>query len=295
MSSASIYQVCNLSRFLGTRLISPWQNEQAPFLGQKEEHYECANTNYSQKLEKYYVCGDVRLGPQKLPWHLPLLGLVTNYKRFGGLSPGAFLDEFFNKTNGRWLYPVHDGFHLNTSGFPINGTMTLKVGTRVDRFGETTGRQLNVSLQDFLEETPFAVQCHILYPALLTHDLLYAGKFVSAADAPFDQRSLPPESLNIGKNATRNGADHPWNYHLYKVIKEMDVSGGPIAPHFGQPGLGAQFYVGHIGNIQYLIDQKYLEPLKISIINKGMICNQPKGKSLATNPFLVEVDDAGIE
>ena len=294
MSSASIYQVCNLSRFLGTRLISSWQNEQAPFLGQKEEHYECANTNYSQELEKYYVCGNVHLGPQKLPWHLPLLGLVTNYKRFGGLSPGAFLDEYFNKTNGRWLYPVHDGFHLNTSGLPINGTMTLKVGTRVDRFGETTGRQLKISFLESLENVS-TFKYHPLSADLLTHDCFYAGKFVSAADAPFDQRSLPPESLNIPKNATRNGADHPWGYHVYNVTREMNVSGGPIAPHFGQPGLGAQFYVGHIGNIQYLMDHKYLEPLKISIINKGMICNQPKGKSLATNPFLVEVDDAGIE
>ena len=136
---------------------------------------------------------------------------------------------------------------------------------------------------------------HILYPAFLTYDFLYAGKFVSAADAPFDQRSLPPENLNIPKNATRNGADHPWGYHVYKVIKEMNVTGGPIAPHFGQPGLGAQFYVGDIGNIQYLIDHKYLEQLKISIINKGLICKQPKGNSLITNPFLLEVDDAGIE
>ena len=31
------------------------------------------------------------------------------------------------------------------------------------------------------------------------------------------------------------------NYHLYQVIREFRVDGGPIAPAFGQPGKGVQY------------------------------------------------------
>lgn len=43
------------------------------------------------------------------------------------------------------------------------------------------------------------------------------------------------------------------------VKQPLTVLGGPIAPWFGQPGLGAQFYTGDTGNIMSLIDQGYLE------------------------------------
>lgn len=38
----------------------------------------------------------------------------------------------------------------------------------------------------------------------------------------------------------------------------LTVVGGPIAPWFGQPGLGAQFYTGDTGNITVLIDRGFL-------------------------------------
>lgn len=33
----------------------------------------------------------------------------------------------------------------------------------------------------------------------------------------------------------------PYNYHIYEVEKVIVVIGGPVAPWFGQPGLGMQF------------------------------------------------------
>lgn len=189
---------------------------------------DCTNTNASAPTKPPSICNDPRLGPVQLPTKLPLLSFVDNYNRFGNLTPGEFLAKFTNKTNGWWIYPPADGFSLDMNGQPIKGNMTLGVGTKIDRFGYESGR------------------------------------YVSAADAPFNQRSLPPDSLDTDVNGT-----YPYNYHIYTVKKELPVIGGPIAPWFGQPGLGAQFYVGGIGNITMLIDLGYLERLPKSDIEPG--------------------------
>ena len=81
-----------------------------------------------------------------------------------------------------------------------------------------------------------------------------AGKFVSAAESPYDQRALPPSNLDTPPDAP----DYPFNYHVCTVNKTLPVIGGPIAPWFGQPGLGAQFYIGDTGNILQLIEKGYL-------------------------------------
>jgi hypothetical protein len=46
----------------------------------------------------------------------------------------------------------------------------------------------------------------------------------------------------------------------------LTVVGGPIAPWFGQPGLGAQFYTGAIGNISTLVTKGYIESVDPSIL-----------------------------
>ena len=113
--------------------------------------------------------------------------------------------------------------------------MILEVGTLVDRFGSEN------------------------------------GTFVSAADAPYDQRSLPPSSLNT----VPDDKDHPYpyGYHIYTVVKELAVEGGPIAPWFGQPGLGAQFKLAAIENntvnILQLIELGYLERLHKRDVTPG--------------------------
>ena len=93
----------------------------------------------------------------------------------------------------------------------------------------------------------------------------YEGKFVSAADAPYSQRALPPNNLDPPPDSS----DYPNNYHVYNVIKSFEVEGGPIAPWFGQPGLGAQFYVGATGNILSLIQNGYLERVKMKSLRPG--------------------------
>ena len=205
-------------------------SQQAPILSpESAPKCDCTNTNSSGPLtDPPSICNDYRLGPVKLPKKLPLLSLVSDYDRFGGETPGEFLARWTNKTTGQWLWPDGFGFSLDTSGKPILGNMTLKAGTKVDRFGEETGR------------------------------------YVSAADAPYDQRSLPPSSLNT---APEN--NFPYGYHIYHVMKDFVVEGGPIAPWFGQPGLGAQFYVGGTGTITQLIKMEILKPLNKSEIVPG--------------------------
>lgn len=53
--------------------------------------------------------------------------------------------------------------------------------------------------------------------------------------------------------------DLPFNYHVYEVTKEFDVTLGPIAPWFEQPGLGTQFVTS--SNISAVVDGKYLRRL----------------------------------
>ena len=88
---------------------------------------------------------------------------------------------------------------------------------------------------------------------------------MSAADAPYSQRALPPSNLDTNPSSP----DHPYNYYVYEVIKQLDVVGGPIAPWFSQPGLGAQFYTGDTGNIMGLIGMGYLKRLNLSNITIG--------------------------
>ena len=91
------------------------------------------------------------------------------------------------------------------------------------------------------------------------------GTYVSAADAPYSQRALPPSNLDTPAGSY----DYPYNYHIYNVVKSFEVEGGPIAPWFGQPGLGAQFYIGATGNILKLLEDGYLERVKKSSVRPG--------------------------
>ena len=110
-------------------------------------------------------------------------------------------------------------------------TMTLMAGFKVDRFGAESGR------------------------------------FLGAADAPFTQRSPTPDALNVcqsGSIPCNTTKDHPWGYYVYNVTRAFEVIGGPIAPEFGQPGPGVQFYTGRIGNISQLVGLGLLKRLKLS-------------------------------
>ena len=226
--------LCSSANLLSP-LLSPNHPLQKPL---SESSCNCENTNSTgPRTNPPSICNDARLGPEELPRKLPLLSFVSDYDRFGGLTPGQFLAKWTNSTTGRWIYPPKDGFHLDVYGNPILGNLTLEVGTLVDRFGSES------------------------------------GKYVSAADAPYDQRSLPPSSLTTPKeqpgNSTEDLLRYPFGYHVYTVKKPLNVTGGPIAPWFGQPGLGAQFFIGATGNITQLIEWGFLERLHKRKIHTG--------------------------
>ena len=111
---------------------------------------DCSGTKPNSTTGVGYICHDRRLGPTCLPRIWPLLSLVSDYNRFGRLTPGEFLkkwtypegsiDSSTNKPNaGKWHYPEHDGFQLDINNKSMAGDMTLLPGTLVDRFGYESG------------------------------------------------------------------------------------------------------------------------------------------------------------
>ncbi|KAG0342982.1 hypothetical protein BG000_010875 [Podila horticola] len=168
----------------------------------------------------YYFCRDARLGPKKLPKFFPLNDITHPYDRLGGLCAAEFLAKW--TLNGNYTFPDDNGFVINTSNEPIKGNATLLTGTLVDRFGS-----------EF-------------------------GTFLSPAEAPYPQRSIPPSNLDTPKDRPF----YPFNYHVYKVVQPFVVEAGPIAPYFGQPGAGTQYHT--FSSIMALIKDGYLErvPLK---------------------------------
>ncbi|TVY84419.1 hypothetical protein LSUE1_G000450 [Lachnellula suecica] len=183
-------------------------------------HY-CAGTNKNQSLIHDYVCGDPRLGPKKLPTHLPLSTLLNTYDRFGGLCPGQFLSKWYNATSGSFIYPPQNGFQLNTAALPISGVIKFSLGFHLDRFGSEY------------------------------------GTFVSPAGAPYMQRALPPSNLDTPASDPR----YPYNYHVYKVVKEFDALSGPIAAWFDQPGQGVQYQLSQ--NILGLLNGNFIERVNL--------------------------------
>ncbi|WP_017608215.1 TNT domain-containing protein [Nocardiopsis xinjiangensis] len=153
----------------------------------------------SQEDRERYVCGDPRLGPLELPEEGPVAELTRTYEPFGGQSPRGFLHTW--RTDGdTWGYPDHDGFVVE-DGTPVTDTVDLEEGELLDRFG-----------------SPY-------------------GTFLAPAGAPFEERALPPDSLNTWPQ----GNEH--NYSCYEVTADLEALVGPIAPHFEQPGGGEQVLV----------------------------------------------------
>jgi hypothetical protein len=106
----------------------------------KSPSCDCKGTKPSSdvKTARQFICRDSRLGPTTLPRRLPLSGLINSYDRFGGLAPGQFLGKWTD-SSGNYVYPPQNGFSLDADGNGINGTMTLNVGTLLDRFGSEYG------------------------------------------------------------------------------------------------------------------------------------------------------------
>jgi len=176
----------------------------------------CAGTAYNSSLIKTYVCGDPRLGPLILPTGIILGDLVNTYKPYGNLCPGQFLAKWYNSTGESYIYPPQDGFQLNTDNSPIEGNITLPLGFQIDRFGS-----------EF-------------------------GTFTSPRGAPYMQRALPPSNLDTPQSSPL----YPYNYHVYNVTQSFQVTSGPIAGWFEQPGQGVQYEMS--SNVMTLVAGGFL-------------------------------------
>ncbi|KAH9233443.1 hypothetical protein K456DRAFT_37408 [Colletotrichum gloeosporioides 23] len=176
----------------------------------------CAGTNASDS-SGIYVCGDDRLGPKTLPSTIPLggiAGLDSTYRRFGGLCPGEYLAKWWDE------YKAGGPDYM----YPKNQ------GYGADTAGHSV--RYNFTLLPGVYIDRFGSEW---------------GNYTAPAGTPYSMRSLPPRNLNVRDSA------YPYNYYVYKVEKAMVVEAGPIAPHFGQPGLGLQFMMPAI--MKTLVEQ----------------------------------------
>jgi len=153
----------------------------------------------------YYFCGDWRLGPKRLPTRGLLGNILEGYKRLGGLTAEEFLDKWWNPAldsgQGDWNYPPDDGFAHDARGGVLAAPLLLQSGR-------------NLMLDRFGAE---------------------AGRFLSPAGTKYGKRAIPPSSLNT------IDPRYPYDYHLYRLAKDVTVCAGPAAPAFEQPGEGAQY------------------------------------------------------
>lgn len=175
--------------------------------------------------------GDPRLGPAVLPTTGPVGRELIHYDRFAGLDPQQFLDTYWDPTaNGG-----QGGWRYPAAnGFligPDGRPVEVPVPLRV-------GQQVDRYGSEF-------------------------GAFLAPSGVPYAQRAIPPQSLD---NRDMAGG---CNYHLYRVTREFSVTGGPIAPAFGQRGYGFQYLlVGSMVpgapaqlNVMWLVANGYLQRL----------------------------------
>lgn len=80
------------------------------------------------------------------------------------------------------------------------------------------------------------------------------GNFLAPLGSPYIERALPPNNLLPAKDGK-----YPYNYHVYRVLREFEVQMGPIASWFEQPGLGTQFLADR--SVEELIAGGFLEEL----------------------------------
>jgi hypothetical protein len=78
------------------------------------------------------------------------------------------------------------------------------------------------------------------------------GAFLAPEHTLFIQRALPPQNL------TSPGETPLSNYHLYCVLKPVEVDAGPIAPWFEQVGLGLQYKLVQGVSVSSLLTNGYL-------------------------------------
>ncbi|KAJ5930122.1 hypothetical protein N7466_005615 [Penicillium verhagenii] len=164
------------------------------------------------------VCGDPRLGPIELPKYFPLSTEVQTYHRFGDLCPYEFLEKYSLNVSDPNAYFIYPG----AGGFANTTDQKPISGTATLVVGQKVDR--------FGEET---------------------GTYLAPLGAPYIERGLPPKNLFAPKNSS-----YPYNYHVYEVVEPIEVSLGPVAAWFEQPGLGTQFVLLNGDTVGSLVGHK---------------------------------------
>jgi Tuberculosis necrotizing toxin len=193
-------------------------------------HPASVNTTSGTQCSNAYFDDSSLLGPRALPTKGRIAAIVRGYRRLDGMTPKTFLTKYWD--------PTANGGKGSWRYPPDNGFL-IADGHPVE-FHSTLLRGEDVDR--FGSE--------------------YGG-FLAPADTPYANRSIPPQSLD------NFDAAFTCNYHLYRVLKPFNAETGPIAPAFGQPGLGLQYQLvssllpGDPGtaNVLWLIDHGYLKRL----------------------------------
>lgn len=172
--------------------------------------------------------GDARLGPRHLPRprHSPVGPLLQGWQRTGGLSPAAFLKEYWegDPGTGGWKYPPNDGF-TETNGVPDRTATRLRRGESLDRFGSVY------------------------------------GAYLAPAGDPYAKRALPPQNLNTREEAAPCDY-HVYEVEKRFTVWQGPIApwfgqpgGGEqikLDPAFLSPGEGQRL------NVKWLLDHGYL-------------------------------------
>ncbi len=129
------------------------------------------------------------------------------------MTQQEYLDKWWDPETNDWRYPSPSEGAPHANGFDKEPRPnTIKKDTIIDRLGGPN------------------------------------GDFAAPDGTPFEQRALPPSSVDRRP------------YVRYKVLKPLpdDVLEGRARPWFDQPGGGIQYYFPK--GIQWYIDNKYLGP-----------------------------------
>ncbi|EEQ35495.1 hypothetical protein McanMca71_003089 [Microsporum canis] len=199
----------------------------------------CKNVPFDPQY-KDYVCGDKRLGPLELPKRFPISAELATYSRFGDHCADEYLLKWVGTTDPKAWFK-----YPTADGFLLDASGKPIQSAVTLRPGQKLDRFGNPT-----------------------------GKFFAPLGAPYLERSLPPANLAPGASGK-----YPDNYHVYLVQKPLQASLGPIAPWFGQPGLGSQIHTQK--SAEDLMKEGYLKELGEEDFSKprDFAYDPPEGKS----------------
>lgn len=149
-----------------------------------------------------FLDGDARLGPEQLPTAGEIGQIVNGYDPLAGLSAVQFISTYWD--------PTANGGSGGWRYPPDNGYL----------IANNKPVEYKVTLGPGQDVDRFGSEF---------------GAFLAPEGTPYGQRALPPMSLDNFDPA------FTCNYHEYQVLKPFLVDSGPIAPGFGQRGLGRQY------------------------------------------------------